>query len=113
MMMKETGTPLKCTDFMCPERKYAFSVQSYLGQNIGSFLMEGDTSIFTFLNGDKLTFKTYHVEEGCSQLPLAYHSKAKAFWLGCSSKNSMFNVLSRANVNFCKAKRNYLDGTLS
>lgn len=39
---------------------HLFSVQSYLGLNKGSFVMEGDLTIFSFNDGKMLTLRTYN-----------------------------------------------------
>ena len=73
-----------------------FSVQSYLGLNKGSFMMEGDLTIFSFNNSDMLTPKTYNVGGQKSCLPLSYIAKAVDYR---KKREHGYNVLSTSNSN--------------
>ena len=63
--------------YYVPEAKVRlFSVQSYLGTEKGSFVLEGTQSLFCFKSGDILSFATFDKTTGRSRLPLAYLTKA-------------------------------------
>ena len=62
--------------FVPTARVRLFSVQSYLGQQEGTFVLEGAGAHFTFQDKKTLPFKTFDVNNNKCLLPVAYLAKA-------------------------------------
>ena len=88
--------------FVPNARVRLFSVQAFLGQNGGSFHIEGAKGFFHFNARQKLTFNTFGRDE-TSRLPIAYLTKAHD-----ARKERVYNVLGPDNSNLTAAQKELL-----